>query len=320
MNYIFKFLLLATLLFSSTHAGFWSSLTAGVAANSLTSSDGDKNRIVDAKSDEKKIQQALSKLGFYDAKIDGNLNSFETRSAIESFEKRYRGEPTGTLEQKTKEDILYLHDLFKNYKSEFENPGQKESNKLLALYKAFDKLEDKLIADKASFFEKMKLKITPFDYLSNRLKTEITQRRAALEKIKLYEEKWAQKGAFADVETKLIWQDNAQSKEVKKPWILNERDSRSTAGDTATTFCQELVLANKDDWRLPTKDELETLFSKTEKLQNLSPTIYWSSTQKKGFGFSHLYAWVTNFEYKKSYTRGKLSHYNVRCVRNESEK
>ena len=318
MRSIVYLISLLMVLSTSANAGFWSSVAGGVVANSLTGSGNHGSHNVNAKSDEKKIQQVLTKLGYYNGKIDGKLNSFETRAGIEEFQKHYFAEPTGTLTEQEKQDFFYIHDLFKNYKQEYKNPGIKDSQKLLKLYQAFDKIEDKIRNNNASFVQKMKLKLNKPEYLSSKLKKDIAQRRIALEKIKKYEDKWAKKGTFADYKTKLIWQDNIDAIKIKKPWIINENYSRNTTGDTATTYCKKLILADEYDWRLPTKDELEKLYYSKNKLVNLASADYWTSTTKSGYGYSHLYAWTIDFNNNHySDTHGKLTKQHVRCVRKD---
>ncbi len=61
---------------------------------------------------EKKIQKALSALGFYHGKIDGEVNSYETRTAIKKMNKAYGIGDTASLSPKARDALIYLGDLF----------------------------------------------------------------------------------------------------------------------------------------------------------------------------------------------------------------
>jgi len=61
---------------------------------------------------EKKIQKSLTALGFYHGKIDGEVNSYETRSAIKAMNNAYGLGNTASLDLKTRDALIYLGDLF----------------------------------------------------------------------------------------------------------------------------------------------------------------------------------------------------------------
>ncbi len=61
---------------------------------------------------EKKIQKSLSALGFYHGAIDGQINAYETRSAIKAMNTAYERGNTATLDPHTKDTLIYLGDLF----------------------------------------------------------------------------------------------------------------------------------------------------------------------------------------------------------------
>ena len=61
---------------------------------------------------EKKLQKALVALGFYHGNIDGEVNSYETRSAIKAMNSAYELGDTGSLSPKAKDALIYLGDLF----------------------------------------------------------------------------------------------------------------------------------------------------------------------------------------------------------------
>jgi len=62
---------------------------------------------------EMKIQKSLASLGFYKGKIDGEINSFETRSAIKALNKAYGLGNSASLSKKTRDALIYMGDLFK---------------------------------------------------------------------------------------------------------------------------------------------------------------------------------------------------------------
>lgn len=61
---------------------------------------------------EMKIQKSLRALGFYRGQIDGEVNSYETRSAIKSMNMAYELGNTASLSPNSKDTLIYLGDLF----------------------------------------------------------------------------------------------------------------------------------------------------------------------------------------------------------------
>ena len=59
-----------------------------------------------------KIQKSLAGLGFYHGKMDGEVNSYETRSAIKAMNNAYEIGDTASLSPKAKDALIYLGDLF----------------------------------------------------------------------------------------------------------------------------------------------------------------------------------------------------------------
>lgn len=62
--------------------------------------------------DEKRIQKALSSLGFYRGRIDGEVNSFETRSAIKDMNIAYEISNNTSLKPEAKDTLIFLGVLF----------------------------------------------------------------------------------------------------------------------------------------------------------------------------------------------------------------
>jgi peptidoglycan hydrolase-like protein with peptidoglycan-binding domain len=59
-----------------------------------------------------KIQRALSSLGFYHGKIDGEINSFETRSAIKEMNMAYEIGNSASLKPEERDALMFLGTLF----------------------------------------------------------------------------------------------------------------------------------------------------------------------------------------------------------------
>lgn len=130
----------------------------------------------------------------------------------------------------------------------------------------------------------------------------------------------------------LIWQDNNDSGLVTKQWMTdsnfalidsaNEDTLYNTSGDTAATYCTDLVMASYDDWRLPTKQELSSITVKSkidpsinnDIFENMAVDDYWTITP---CGECPELAWKVNFYDGASSSlesRKNIDRY-VRCVR-----
>jgi formylglycine-generating enzyme required for sulfatase activity len=111
-----------------------------------------------------------------------------------------------------------------------------------------------------------------------------------------------------DDSSKRIWQNNDAVEINKKTWY------------EAKDYCEELVLDNYKDWRLPSIQELQVLVDTKKSIpairEGFDFTIsdyYWSSTIKYNDEYN---AWLIHFEYgfvDYSSTSGKNF---VRCVHN----
>jgi len=123
--------------------------------------------------------------------------------------------------------------------------------------------------------------------------------------------------------TGLIWQDDSAVSSVTKQWITqvnyDNEDYNNTIGDTAVTYCRELVLGGYEDWRLPTVVELQNIVNDGTYepamdtiFVNVYNSKYWSSTSNH---YYHQYAWVVSFTYGYSSHHSKNRSFYVRCVR-----
>lgn len=124
-------------------AGFWSSVSQGGVANSLTSS-GNRDKIDFGQTKEMKIQQALYGLGFYNTKFDGNLNTRDSLLSINQFQRVNNIKVSGILSSIHKGHLLYLHELYtllienKNIDKEKRNQIYIEIDKLITLMRGED--------------------------------------------------------------------------------------------------------------------------------------------------------------------------------------
>lgn len=93
-------------------------------------------------------------------------------------------------------------------------------------------------------------------------------------------------GTVTDTQTKLVWQQTAYT--VQQTW------------EDAITYCENLVLADKVDWRLPNFRALQSLIDDSRSEPALDPLFigawdmeYWSSTTME---FNPTQAWSLNFD------------------------
>jgi hypothetical protein len=128
-------------------------------------------------------------------------------------------------------------------------------------------------------------------------------------------------GVVKDNATGLEWQDDVPS--VEKKWVTQANydagNYDDTSGDTATTYCENLTLDGKSDWRAPTIEELVSITDKGRVNPSIDPTFqnvpssdYWSSTTYAG-GTSR--AWSVNFDNGYDPWGDKDNNRYVRCVR-----
>jgi len=88
---------------------------------------------------------------------------------------------------------------------------------------------------------------------------------------------------------------------------------------TAQAYARSLSIDGKDDWRLPTARELETLLDRSRYRPVMRQEIpfrddlsYWSSTT---FGPDKNNAWIVMFDGAYVLSYYKTNAYHVRCVR-----
>ena len=138
------------------------------------------------------------------------------------------------------------------------------------------------------------------------------------------------KEVVVDNVTGLMWQDNSDVRTVKKRWLIRENykdEYDDTSGDTASTYCADLSLGGYNDWRLPTRKELESILDFGTRNPSLDPVFlnflfkhpqnsqnYWTSTTSAESKFM---AWKINFvSGHAKFLSSKIGRYHIRCVRN----
>jgi len=107
---------------------------------------------------------------------------------------------------------------------------------------------------------------------------------------------------LVDFASEMSWQDNKDAKIIEKNW------------DSAVSYCKNLNLNDKNDWRLPTRSELVSTKNIKHIFNNItlgSNGRYWSSTVRH---------WKPNYIGFDTYNSdaGKNWELHVRCVRGKS--
>lgn len=128
--------LIALLNTQAVHAGFLSQFFANVASDSLQS----KGKGTDPLLKEKKIQAALAVMNFYQGKLDGDFDTFESRTGIKKFQKAYNLEETGFLSELEKSQLTYLSNLFTDLKKK-----DVDKQKKVAIYDEIDSAKESIL-------------------------------------------------------------------------------------------------------------------------------------------------------------------------------
>ncbi|OGG99090.1 MAG: hypothetical protein A2600_00480 [Candidatus Lambdaproteobacteria bacterium RIFOXYD1_FULL_56_27] len=103
--------------------------------------------------------------------------------------------------------------------------------------------------------------------------------------------------------------------------MWDQRETTTMTWTAALSYCENLSLAGQTDWRLPNRNELESLVDDTK---TSAPTInttyfpsavsdyYWSSTT---YALLSTIAWLVNFNLGDVGGNSKVTGRYVRCVR-----
>ena len=83
-------------------------------------------------------------------------------------------------------------------------------------------------------------------------------------------------------------------------------------GNFAARFCDDLVLNGYDDWFLPSRDELELMYTNLKKngFGNFTNSCYWSSSE-----YDYLNAYAQYFSSGRQSYNNKFHSYSIRAVR-----
>jgi len=126
-------------------------------------------------------------------------------------------------------------------------------------------------------------------------------------------------------------EDNLEPKKGKKPTWTDPKtglewqyeSAAEMSWNEALEYAQSLSLGGKDDWRIPTVLELDTLLDRNTLFDKMRPDMrkeipfrdtlsYWSSTT---FDKHTNSAWIVMFDGAYVLSYYKTNHYHVRCVR-----
>ncbi len=114
------------------------------------------------------------------------------------------------------------------------------------------------------------------------------------------------KEIIIDTSSGLIWQDDINTKTLKKTWL------------ESINYCESLTLGEYSDWRLPNFNELYMLVDTNLSDSVINPvfentsTYYWSSTT---YASSTQLAWAVYFVKGSDSGLAKTDLNYVRCVR-----
>ncbi len=122
---------------------------------------------------------------------------------------------------------------------------------------------------------------------------------------------------ITDLSTGLSWERNTVDKNGDK--VISEKDTLTWK--KANSYCETLNTTDKDNWRLPTIAELNTLvdferkFPASKAVFTSQSAYYWSSTP---YIDNKAKAWALSFYYGNNAWLYKSSSLYLRCVRNDT--
>jgi len=136
-----------------------------------------------------------------------------------------------------------------------------------------------------------------------------------------------------DTATHLMWQKQPLSKQDKQNYDNREEGGRVWNWSNAKKYCNNLSLVGYNDWRLPNRDELQSLITDTQnkrtngysyyikkELVNTMPplngkhpsAVFWSSTQDVSDTSA---AWFVRFKYGYDFWGSQSNKGYALCVR-----
>ena len=148
---------------------------------------------------------------------------------------------------------------------------------------------------------------TLFSYEIRLDRPSIVQEKASQPELKIALVRDDSKEIVIDKVTDLMWQDNIDTKTIKK----NRKDAKQ--------YCRRLVFGGYDDWYLPRVKELKSIVDKRkhnpairDEFKNFVPNHYWSSSPNNSDIMN-----VLNVDFKngETYNTNREGKANIRCVR-----
>ncbi|MCP5501728.1 MAG: DUF1566 domain-containing protein [Leptospiraceae bacterium] len=124
---------------------------------------------------------------------------------------------------------------------------------------------------------------------------------------------------MTDSITGLIWQKCGLGRNNDSSCSDDTGVADITSWQSAIDYCNNLNLGSITNWRLPNRNELQSIVDYTTDSPAIdttafpatASTYYWSSTTKSSFTGT---AWYVDFDEGKIYQGFKTSSYDVRCV------
>ncbi len=148
---------------------------------------------------------------------------------------------------------------------------------------------------------------TLFSYEIQLGKSSNIQEKAPEPKIKIALVRDNSKELVIDKTTGLMWQDNIDTKTIRK----NRKDAKQ--------YCRRLFFAGYDDWYLPRVKELKSIVDETrfnpairKGFKNIIPSHYWTSSPNLS---DIVIAINVDFKSGQTYNNTRKGKAYVRCVR-----
>ncbi len=143
-------------------------------------------------------------------------------------------------------------------------------------------------------------------------KSSSTKEKAPETKVKTALVRDNSKELVIDKDTGLMWQDNIDTKTIRK----NRKDAKQ--------YCRRLVFAGYKDWYLPRLKELKSIVDERnfnpairDGFKNIVPSHYWSSSPNLS---DIVIALNIDFKSGKAYNNTRKGKAYVRCVRGNYNK
>jgi hypothetical protein len=96
--------------------------------------------------------------------------------------------------------------------------------------------------------------------------------------------------------------------------MVQTKDLGKGYWDTANSMCENSIVGGYTDWRLPTIEELMTLYNNKEKIGGFTTNKYWSSSCY-GIEYYGYYYYINFGSGYQDYINGKSASNYVRAVR-----